>query len=276
MESSSSRHVIVASRADPASVNIAANLKELFHFSEPKQTGLAGVYANDSVSPVEIEEPGIFVRPNGVSLSASQLIFASNHVSSSGTPARTVHATGNPTREALYGGSPEQLSQVDPRAIKEALRSLKNEALKRGLEIEITMEATHHGPTGFDIPVMFVEIGSGPAQWRDPLLGQVAANAIRASINKPARAGTNRIGFGGTHYPAKFTFANFESDDAVGHVLSRRAFDAGISESTLRQAIDKTLGGTPSALIDWKGLNGKQRQDLLLVLEKWNIPVERC
>src|SRR5438094_5467478 len=76
------------------------------------------------------------------------------------------------THEALYGGNPEQLSFVDPLGIMRALGTLRDESAKKGLQIEVTMEATHHGPTSFKIPVVFVEIGSGPLEWSDSTLGE--------------------------------------------------------------------------------------------------------
>jgi D-aminoacyl-tRNA deacylase len=197
-------------------------------------------------------------------------------VSSSGKPALTVHTTGNPTREALYGGSPEQLSYVDPLKVKKALHALKDESAKQGLDIEITMEATHHGPTSFKTSVMFVEIGSNSKEWSDPILGEIAAAAIIRAAETTESTSSNAVGFGGTHYSAKHTRINMEGNLAIGHVISRHAFDQGVSDTTIRQAFDKTLNGSNTALIDWKGLNGKQRQHLITLLEEWNVKVERC
>jgi D-aminoacyl-tRNA deacylase len=276
MESPISRPVIIASRADAAATNIAQNLVKHFQFSRNETSPHRAVYSKGNLSLVEITEPGIYAKPGDVPQEATTLIFASKHVSSSGKPALTVHATGNPTREALYGGIPEQLSFVDPPRIKFALRTLKDESAKAGLEIEITIEATHHGPTSFEIPVMFVEIGSGPKEWSDPLLGQVAAQAIIRAAETTESIGTNTVAFGGTHYSSKHTRICMEENLAIGHVISRHAFDGGVSDTTLRQTFDKTLYGCNTALLDWKGLNAKQRQHLLTLLEQWNIQVERC
>ena len=276
MESQSPKPAIIASRADPASANIAANLIKHFQFSKRERIDGIATYSRDNLSLVEIEEPGIYAKPGDIPRDATTLIFASKHVSSSGKPALTVHTTGNPTREALYGGNPEQLSFVDPARIKIALRALRDESTKAGLGIEITMEATHHGPTNFDNPVMFVEVGSGPKEWSDPFLGEVAARAIVRAAETTESKSTSAVGFGGTHYSSKHTKTCMEEDLAIGHVLSRHAFDGGVSDAIIRQAFDKTLNGCNSALLDWKGLNGKQRQHLLLLLDQWNIQVERC
>ena len=277
MESRTPKPVIVSSRADPASINIAENLIKHFQFSK-RETSSRGtkIYTSDHLTLVEIEEPGIYAKPSDIPNEATTLVFASKHVSSSGKPALTVHTTGNPTREALYGGNPEQLSFADPTRIKTALTALRNESAKAGLEIEITMEATHHGPTSFKAPVMFVEVGSSPREWRDSKLGEVAAKAIVQAVETKTSQATNAVGFGGTHYSSKHTRICMEEDMAIGHVLSRHAFDKGISDAIIRQAFDKTLNGSNTALLDWKGLNGKQRQHLLLLLDQWNVQVERC
>ena len=277
MESHTSKPVIIASRADPASTNIAENLIKHFQF-EKKEISTPGtrIYSKSNLSLVEIQELGIYAKPEDIPRDATTLIFASKHVSSSGKPALTVHTTGNPTREALYGGNPEQLSFVDPARIKTALRVMKEESARAGLDIEITMEATHHGPTSFEIPVMFVEVGSGPGEWTNPTLGEVAAKAIVHAVETIESKGANAVGFGGTHYSSKHTRICLEEELAIGHVLSRHAFDNGLSDPIVRQAFDKTINGCNTALLDWKGLNGKQRRHLLLLLDQWNIQVERC
>src|SRR5213594_4679980 len=103
------------------------------------------------------------------------------------------------THEALYGGNPEQLSFVDPLGIMRALGTLRDESAKKGWQIEVTMEATHHGPTSFKIPVVFVEIGSGPLEWSDSTLGEKGAKAAMAAANPLRSSTSNAVGFGGTH-----------------------------------------------------------------------------
>lgn len=277
MESGTSKPVIIASRADPASTNIAENLIKLFQLSKKETSpSRTTIFSEGNLSLVQTEKLGIYAERSDIPREATAIIFASKHVSSSGKAALTVHTTGNPTRGALYGGLPEQLSFVDPPRVKRALQVLRDESAKAGLEIEITMEATHHCPTSFEIPVMFVEIGSGPKEWSDPILGEIAAKAITRAAETSESIRSNAVGFGGTHYSTKHTRINMEEHLAIGHVISRHAFDQSISDTTLRQAFDKTFNGSNTALVDWKGLNGKQRQHLLALLEQWSIQVERC
>jgi D-aminoacyl-tRNA deacylase len=277
MESPISRPVIIASREDPASLNIAENLIQKFRFSkDDSYKGSGSLYSRDNISLKIIDELGIFANPEDIPAGTTSLVFASKHVSATGTPALTVHTTGNPVREALFGGAPEQLAFVDPSRIKEALRVLRNESVKLGLQIEVSMEATHHGPTRFEAPVMFIEIGSGPKEWSNLELGEIAAKAVLAAVNTIPTPSSNAVGFGGTHYSAKHTRICLEGNLAVGHLISRHSFDAGISSDVVRQSFDKTVGGCNNAVVDWKGLSGNHRQGLLSLLEEWNIQVERC
>src|SRR5207253_4771741 len=97
----------------------------------------------------------------------------------------------------------EEVSYVNPSIIRRALRALKAGVAKAGVQIEVTMEATHHGPTSLSMPVCFVEIGSGESEWTDPILGEIAANAVISAIEKIGETYPTAVGFGGTHYSAK-------------------------------------------------------------------------
>lgn len=225
---------------------------------------------------VKVEKLPIYVEPNDVSLSSSSIIFASKHVSATNTPAMTVHATGNFTMDAKFGGKPKEVSYVDPARIQQALRKLKEILAKLGVQIDLIMEATHHGPTSFPAPVCFVEIGSEPEQWTDPKLGEMAADAILAAAITERGEGRAAVGFGRTHYSAKFTRLNIEGSYQIGHVVPRHALEAGVSESVLRDALQKTLSPKTIALVDWKGIGGEDRRKLVTSLESRGYLVERC
>lgn len=225
---------------------------------------------------VIVEKEGIYVQPEDVTLGPSSVIFASKHRSSTNTPALTVHATGNLTREALYGGNPEQVSLVEPFTVREALTSLNREVRDANVRIEVTMEATHHGPTNFPVPVCFVEIGSEPGQWQDPVLGQIAAKAIMSAATASQSMRTSAVGFGGTHYSDKLTHMCTESDYQIGHIVPRHAFDAEVSQRILLETFHKTVGFCKTAIVDWKGLKGDQRRTLLDRLAAWDVEVVRC
>jgi D-aminoacyl-tRNA deacylase len=277
MQPSTIGPAIIASKNDPASINIAQNLIKHHKFNRTN-AGQSGpeTYRTHDVTMMILEKEGIYVQPQEISPRFSSIIFASKHRSSTNTPALTVHATGNLTREASFGGNPEHLSLVEPFRIRQALTVLKQEAQRLNLKIETTMEATHHGPTSFNMPLCFVEIGSTAEEWGDPVLGRIVADAVMAAAGESHVTRTNAVGFGGTHYSNKLTEISTETDYQVGHIVPRHAFDAHVSERMLQEAFQKTVGICKTAIVDWKGLRGGQRNLLLNQLSAWDIEVLRC
>src|SRR3989441_12792279 len=246
--------VIVSSKRDPASSNIAQALMTKNGFKQESGQERE-TYSKDNVRLVVLEKLGIFVEPDDIPPNVSRAIFVSKHVSSSGRAALTVHATGNLTKEAKFGGNPEEVSHVDPSIIRRALRALKAGTLRAGLQIEVTMEATHHGPTNLSMPVCFIEIGSGEKEWTDPILGEIAANAVMSAIAKVEESPPTAVGFGGTHYSTKHTRICMEGDYAIGHLVSSHSFDGGVSERVIGDTFNKTTGSCNTAIVDWKGLH---------------------
>src|SRR2546428_10394112 len=112
------------------------------------------------------------------------------------------------------------MSWVAPAISKRALGSLRHGLSEAGLEVEVTMEATHHGPTRFGVPVCFIEIGSTPKQWTDPVLGGIVAKATVDAI-QPMGTTINTVGFGGTHYSAKHTKLSLSSHCSNGHLVPK-------------------------------------------------------
>jgi D-aminoacyl-tRNA deacylase len=269
------RVTIVSSTVDPASRNIAQILVAEHGFTPSNAEGIFD-HRDGKIRIVTVEKPCIYVEPSDIESDASSIIFASKHVSSANRPAMTVHATGNLTGNAEFGGKPREVAFVDPAMIRRALRALKERVARAGLEIEITMEATHHGPTSFKSPVCFVEIGSTPNEWTDPALGRIAAGAIMEAATTEHHSGKGAVGFGGTHYSAKFTRMCLEGDYPIGHVVPRHAFESGVTDSIIRETFEKTVGDSQTALVDWKGLNGDDRRSLVAKLETWGYSVTRC
>ncbi len=276
MHSSVAGSLIVASSTDQASFNIAHNLIQAHAFKpiEPISSKRA-IYQSGNVRMVILEKESIHVEPQDVPVKAGSIIFVSKHRSDTETPALTVHATGNLTRQAMYGGNPEEVAFVEPFRVHAALSSLSRGVKKEKLQIEVTMEATHHGPTSFPIPVCFIEVGSGPSEWSNPVLSRIASDAVMSSATSIIR-GTNAVGFGGTHYPEKITRICKDGNYFVGHVVSRYAFDRGVSDPIIRDLFKKTIDGCRTALIDWKGLKSQQRRQLVEKLTSQNIGIVRC
>ena len=267
--------MIVSSRRDPASSNIAQALITKNGFGQESEEGIE-TYSKGDIRLVVLEKLGIYSEPSDVPSDVYTIIFVSKHVSSSGTPALTVHATGNLTKEAKFGGNPEEVSYVDPSIIRRTLRALKAEVLRKGIRIDVTMEATHHGPTNLSMPVCFVEIGSGEEEWTDPVLGEIAANAVMAAATKVEETRPAAVGFGGTHYSAKHTRICMDGDYAIGHLVSSHSFDGGVTQLMINDVFNKTTGSCNTAIVDWKGLHSNDRRKLVASLEAAGREIVRC
>jgi len=267
--------MIVSSRADPASWNIAQALITKIGFEQEHGQRIE-TYLKENVRLLVLEKIGIYTNPNDIPSDVATTIFVSKHVSSSGRAALTVHTTGNLTKEAKFGGNPEELSHVDPSIIRRALRALKVGVSRAGVEIEVTMEATHHGPTNLSMPVCFVEIGSGEKEWTNPVLGGIAAKAVMSAISKMEETYPTAVGFGGTHYSAKHTRICMEGGYAIGHLVSSHSFDGGVSERVIGDTFTKTSGSCNTAIVDWKGLHSNDRRKLVASLEADGREIVRC
>jgi len=267
--------LIVSSRRDPASANIARALVTKNGFEQGPGHGIE-TYSKDNVHLVMLEKLGIYAEPSDIPSDASTAIFVSKHVSSSGRPALTVHATGNLTKEAKFGGNPEEVSQVDPLIIRRTLRALKAGVSQAGVQIDITMEATHHGPTNLSMPVCFVEIGSREKEWTDPVLGEIVATAVMAAAARVKETDPVAAGFGGTHYSAKHTRICMEGDYAIGHLVSSHSFDGGVTQLVIDDVFNKTTGSCNTAIVDWKGLHSNDRRRLISSLEAAGREIVRC
>jgi len=267
--------MIFASRSDPASWNIAQALVTKFGF-EREPTQRIETYSKGNVRLSALEKLGIYIEPSEIPSDVATAIFVSKHVSASGRAALTVHTTGNLTKEAKFGGNPGEVSHVDPSIIRRTLRALKAGVSQAGIPIEVTMEATHHGPTSLSMPVCFVEIGSGEKEWTDPVLGEIAANAVMSAITDAEETRPTAVGFGGTHYSAKHTRICMDGDYAIGHLVSSHSFDGGVSDRVISDTFGKTVGSCNTAIVDWKGLHSNDRRKLIASLEAAGRQIVRC
>ena len=140
-------------------------------------------------------------------------------------------------------------------------------------EYPITMEVTHHGPTQNDAPITFVEIGSTEAQWSDPEPANILAEAVYSVVTNFTRNNSKIIpvlGIGGTHYCPRFNKLVRNTQYATGHIISKHHVDQ-LTLPLLKLAIDRTVPTPQAIVLDWKGLNSKQRDIITDLVEK--LPV---
>jgi D-aminoacyl-tRNA deacylase len=138
---------------------------------------------------------------------------------------------------------------------------------------EITVEATHHGPTSLSKPVLFVEIGSTSKQWGDERAAEVVGDALVDALTKTTIWDKVAIGFGGTHYPQKIKEAVIEGEFAVSFVAPKYVLEY-VDEAMIGQMIQKTMGPVRYALVDWKGL-GPHKDRLMGAISRFGLEVVR-
>lgn len=184
---------------------------------------------------------------------AQWLLCLSRHRSESGKRCLTVHAPGNLTPSAELGGNPSQVGLSNPPLQTKILGWLKIERDTIGLPEDVTVEATHHGPTSLECPVTFVEIGSDEGAWVDPELGQCVAKAVTMALSDERPSPPGAIAVGGGHYPEKFTGLMVEGAFSVGHIVPKYAMVAGMAPEMLAACVLRSFGGVKAAIVDWKG-----------------------
>lgn len=261
--------LILAYKEDPAAVNIYDKLLKRLNLTANE----AGDRLKGSVTLrlIDRDPASTNLKPQIQDLNRFKaVIIVSRHESRSGMKTLTVHAPGN-LGEALFGGEPRKLAVAHAQRMKTALIELKTAVTELNLNYEVTLEATHHGPTDIQKPILFVEVGSSKSQWTDGKAVEAAARAAYRAATHPTPSHA-AVGIGGGHYPAKHTEISLETDVAVGHVLPKyffNSFDAEIVE----QAFQKTYGPCKLAVLDWKGVKSNHRRTLLNLLRNKGIRV---
>ena len=264
--------LIVASKRDVAAQNIAQELARLKGF-QPVAGASADLFQAGDTYLKLVETDGIFTENLGVNIRPDAVIFASRHRSESGEPALTAHWTGNCTARSDFGGTPKNLSFADPPRLRAALLALDEAREAMKLNYVVTLEATHHGPTGLGVPTLFIELGSTEKEWADRHAAVAVSEAIWKAATAPV-SGKTAVGFGGGHYCNKQCTATRNDGYAFGHILSKYFFE-DYDEEIVRMAFERTLGGCRTAVVDWKGVRGAQRSKLLETLKRMNIEIVR-
>ncbi|MDG6996384.1 MAG: hypothetical protein JRN52_10725 [Nitrososphaerota archaeon] len=263
------KDVIVCSQSNIASTNIRERLLERFPFQETEEFfGSSPIYVWGEKAIVT--SPKEIVRVSGLDerFDNVRYVFASTHRAESGMPSLTAHFTGNFGSDTL-GGNAHEVARYSPQLLKNyflELNSLRNLIPK---EYSITLEATHHGPTEFKSPVMFVELGSSEREWQDIETAALIADATIRSLDAQRRFDKCAIGIGGTHYSDKFNKVELGSEFALGPIVPKHALEF-LNESMLAQILSKSTQPIKYALLDWKGL-GKSKERVLQILERADL-----
>ena len=271
--------LIAFSDKDTAGKNIANIVLEDYPFSKTSEIFQEShVYAAEinqkQVKLLTLKEESIYAQNLQEHFSDLDLVvFLSRHSSASGTPTLSVHTPGN-FGTAELGGLPQTVSVCPAEAMSNALKALNRLRIEMQLEYEVSYECTHHGPS-LDMPTMFVELGSSPTQWSDLKAAEAVAKASMEAIsifNTPSSSAV--LGIGGTHYNSKFTQMALDGEAKFGHMIPKYAAHL-VTPEVLKHCLDKTLEETNTAILDWKGIRGNDKDQVLKALAKINLPYQK-
>ena len=264
--------LLVAYRDDPAGYNMACCLSKEMVLRD-------GVFRGRFYDLVVIPTPAISADWLSERYSYDGYVFLSKHAAVSGDLALTCHSTGN-FSAAEFGGSPRRVAIPMPHLQKAYLQRLKRyQSLFP--DFDVTIEATHHGPTDLDKPSIFIEIGTTEEQWTDIHLCQSVSGIIHDTLSSSSSSSSSSppipdespvaICFGGTHYPAKFNEELLFGRHALGTVIPKHAIDS--IDSDLFSHIMAQNSMATVALLDWKGMNSAHKHKVLNLLDDTELDV---
>ena len=253
--------LLVAYQDDPAGHNMAKFLSK-----EMKKDG--DVFRGKYYDLLIIPTPAISADWLEEKYDYDGFIFLSKHAAESGVLALTCHSTGN-FSTAKFGGNDRQVAVPKPDFQKAYLQTLKKNESKFS-DFQITIEATHHGPTALRKPSIFVEIGTTENQWTDESLCNSIAELVHTVMSEPIKENPVAICFGGTHYPSKFTNELLEGEYALGTVIPKHAL--GDLDEELFSHILTQNSTAKDALLDWRGL-GSHKQKILDLLKSTELEI---
>ncbi len=218
--------LIIASKKDKASMNMANKLLEIYDFDE-----INNEYSYKDYKLRFIDTMHIYTDLN-LNDDINSVIFLSKHSSSADIKSLTVHAIGN-FRKAELGGYDNRIVCSDPERMSSSLRYIKNNYNDN--YFEITFEATHHGPY-LEKPSYFIEIGTTENEWnKNDILDLMAHSIIGSNIKNY----DNFIGVGGGHYAPKISEYFFKNDINIGHIIPKYVHEF-IEKYEIINAVDKT------------------------------------
>jgi D-aminoacyl-tRNA deacylase len=272
--------LLVSSSKDVASVNIKEQILKNYPFEKTIEE-----FQGNSLYAADIEGNKVTLATlNDESVKAQDLpekfpnakliVFISKHSSQSGKPTLSVHTPGN-FGDAELGGLPKTLSVSPASSMQNALRALVHYKVALNLDYEVSFECTHHGPS-LNVPTMFVELGSSPAQWCDLRAAEaVAHSTMSATSSFPDPQTSAVLGVGGTHYSQKFTHMAIVGEATFGHMIPKYAIHL-VDAEMLTQCVQKTLEKVSLAVLDWKGIKSEDKPKLLTALETSGLPFKKA
>ena len=253
--------LLVAYKDDPAGNNMATYLSQKMKKDEE-------VYHGENYDLLIIPTPAIMADWLEEKYDYDGYVFLSKHAAESGVLALTCHSTGN-FSEAKFGGNDKQIAVPHPNIQKKYLQNLWKKKSQFS-EFQITIEATHHGPTALSKPTIFIEIGTTEKQWTDVALCNSIAKIVDEVLSEQIPSNPIAICFGGTHYPEKFTKELLEGKFALGTVMPKHALDF-LDEELFAHILTRNKMAS-TVLLDWAGL-GQNKTKVMKLLDTTDLEV---
>jgi D-aminoacyl-tRNA deacylase len=262
------RFALVSSKLDKASSMMAYLLTKDYGFQEYKKFQGNPVFTRQNDILLFSEKDVLYIDYLDSSFSPEAYIFLSRHASQSGTPTITSHFPGNLGDDVSHGGRANEFAFTYPSLQKCFIYEIWK--MKKEAEpYEIILEATHHGPTSLQKPVLFIEIGSTEKEWTDSYVASLVCKALISTLDNFRNANIVGIGLGGMHYSKKFTKLLVGGDAALAGIVSKYNLPK-VTEETIEQFLAKSVEKITHAYLDWKGL-GPDKQRILQILEQKNL-----
>ncbi len=304
--------LILCSESDDASVNLRDSLMKISEWG-PEEVFTHGRLVRNLISDVHIlsiEKIHINadsidrIHEKEVDCVIDEVLVLSRHVSSTNTPAITLHAIGLPGIYPLglpgkSGGINGKLVPPSPRFAL-FYREMVKEARKEKLDehFDLTLEATHHGPV-LETPTLYIEVGSTDLDWnREDALNLWARVICRVlgldgspSLGNWKGKGDVMIGLGGGHYAPRHKVVVENGNIWLGHILAGYSLDFDVSnriigdkspilwQDSIISAIESTKkafpGGNIFVHLDRKSFKGWQRDEIKNFLAEIGVIIRR-
>lgn len=183
---------------------------------------------------------------------------------------------------------------ADPRTFRNLLRALDGERRRAGLDdYRVTSEATHwsgipHGGdpatiADFPVPLLDVEIGSGPDAWSDPAARGVLAAALPRVFAGDGEGAASLLCVGGVHFQEIYGAAVLASPPgggvAVSHILANQwvgdeaaGYGGPRGVDKLRACVASIAGGV-DAVVYHASLKAPYKNNLRALGEELGVPV---
>jgi D-aminoacyl-tRNA deacylase len=268
--------VLISSRTDPAGTNIFSCLVENFGFEKTEDyLNSSPIYRFQNLFLASMQGEIVNERPELDARFASVdcvYVFLSRHRAESGIPSLTGHFTGN-FGAADFGGKPKEIARYSASTLKQYLTELQLLKGRLPPKYNLTLEATHHGPTESKKPLIFIELGSTETEWNDTNASKQIAQALILALSKQEKRYSKcAIGLGGMHYPEKFNKVEFlDPEIAMGTIVPKYSLE-NLDEKMMKQIVEKSDERISIAAIDKKGL-GKEKNRIIELVDSFGLEI---